>query len=293
MKISISDVLKEYLDNDNVLFHYTKLRTGIENILKDRKLKFGDISKFSDLREKIFIQPMFVPTPNGFTTDINKINDIDKQVTNQIENYKCLCFCTNKQIVEGVDVNSYVYLLNRVLPQEMEIIKILKGYQKDRMWDQYSDGFEGFCFVFDKSIFIDDIEKNLSYKIINQGNVNYSEDPRHQLSLLNLNEVSEKEADDNLKQKFFVKHYDYKEENEYRILIKSQKGNDDFIDVSKSMKAVIVGPSFPEIYYNVVKEKLYELNSIRNCNNVKLLKYYMTRVGDSIEEVELSQSYKS
>ena len=62
---------------------------------------------------------------------------------------------------------------------------------------------------------------------------------------------------------FFQKQPDYKDENEFRIVIVEKYGESaggKFVDVSSSLKAIILGDSFSKVYLPTIKELSKKLN---------------------------------
>jgi len=52
----------------------------------------------------------------------------------------------------------------------------------------------------------------------------------------------------------FHKPSDYRDEEEYRLVVYDPENKNEFIDIKKIIKGVIVGDRFPKVYYNTILE---------------------------------------
>lgn len=144
--------------------------------------------------------------------------------------------------------------------------KILYGYQKNRMWETYADNFEGLCLVFDRDKITKEVDNN--YNNYEYNYVSHQKFPLMGINDINFNNQNIlEETERYLKKKYFIKHYDYKEENEYRIMILSDNEYDKYISIKNSLKAVIISSVFPKKNLSELKAKL------KAWNDVQLVEY--------------------
>ena len=138
--------------------------------------------------------------------------------------------------------------------------EIISGWQKSRMWSQYGENHRGLCFVFSKSKLLtyfqnqkipnnhisnDFIIYDTGY-ITGKSRVVHVQDTDNKSSNLPEFHVLK-----NFKDLFFTKNTDYKDENEYRIVIYDPEDKYKLIDVSNSLSGVIMGDNTPEVYISL------------------------------------------
>ncbi|MFW2601859.1 DUF2971 domain-containing protein [Aliarcobacter butzleri] len=234
----MTEELTNFLNSDDAIFHYTKKETAMEYILNDKKLKFGFFHSTNDPYEyKKRLTSAF-----GWG-DINQSLFLEsmKLIDNTIQNTSFLSFCRNSNN---------------------------KGYEKPRMWSQYGQNHSGICLVFSKESLIKTIENQLSQDyFVYAENVNYKEIDSESLNIyddLTVNEIIINHIKQNHKNIFFQKHLDYKDENEFRIILIQKTENNFykniFVDISDSLKFIILGDSFPKVYLPTIKELSSKLN---------------------------------
>lgn len=235
----MTEQLIDFLNSDDAIFHYTKKETAIEYILNDKKLKLGFFHSTNDPYE--YKDRLTSATGLGNIKE-SLFNESMNLIDNTIKNTAFLSFCGNSNN---------------------------KGYEKPRMWSQYGQNHLGICLVFSKKSLIKTIENQLSNDCLIYGeNVNYKKIDFEDLNIyddnLSVNEVVINNVEENYKNFFFQKHLDYKDENEFRIiLVQKDKNNfykDIFIDISDSLKSIILGDRFPEVYLPTIKELSSKLN---------------------------------
>ncbi|MBF7066319.1 DUF2971 domain-containing protein [Aliarcobacter butzleri] len=232
-KIFMTEELTDFLNSDDAIFHYTKKETAMEYILNDKKLKFGLFHSTNDPHEyKKRLTPAFGWGDINESLYLESMNLID----NTIQNTAFLSFCENSNN---------------------------KGYEKPRMWSQYGQNHSGICLVFSKESLIKTIQNQLSQNyLVYHENVNYKEIDFESLNIydnaLTINEIVINNIKQNYKNIFFQKHLDYKDENEFRIVLVKRNNNnfskDIFIDISDSLKFIILGDKFPEVYLPTIKD---------------------------------------
>lgn len=213
-----------------VLVHYTKY-SKFKEILKTGGLKFGNMTNSNDPFEKEDLIGDIVHTSN----EIHSANNITEHTflfcdrgmtseTNFQRFFQMLCFCLDK-------------MQN---PLHVELERML---MKPRMWSQYGyDNEEKECIYLGVAIILDkakfDTELNNNTEIFQSDLICYDLNREfvneHRKSLENILNTYNDSDDDTLNKNIFdyckenyiylKKHHDWKEENEFRYLIK-QQGN--------------------------------------------------------------------
>lgn len=244
--------LKQYINTDDAIFHYTKLSVAVENILSTKKLKLSLFKDTNDPKEYEFrlLSATNVTSPEKSLELINKAT----QIINRKIRSKCklLCFCSNKKpfLIVDKDIVEDEYAYS-------------EGCKKSRMWSQYSENHEGVCLVFSKK----DVEDELKKQLLPKGAyykfdyVQYSQkqgfDRRENMidcdSLIRqgAENYSTEYIKKNIREIFFRKHIDYRDEAEYRMVVFDAMKH---LGISSSIKGVIAGNRTPEVYFSLIKQ---------------------------------------
>lgn len=228
--------------------HYTKLDTVVKYILPSNKIKVGNIKNVNDPYE-------------------NKINwfDINFKDENKYEGI-------NSQAEEHQKLKSILSESIKIFAStDYEEIKNSAGlsghiYCRPRMWAQYGDDHKGICLIFNKEklnscfknlpnivkIYSDKVEYLEWLDTINSSSkdVEYEEVEEY---INDKNKLFEAISENSFFEfKFFRKHYDWKNENEYRWLIISRERRDLFVNFEDSLEAIVLGcdvcPEYSELF---------------------------------------------
>ncbi len=231
----------KFLSSGDAVFHYTKAETALAHILEKSTLKFSNIISSDD--------PYEYSLPSGTSTFGFNVAE-EQQI--QMMNYFCkiinkhsfrISFCNNSFSDGNLESN---------------------GFLKSRMWSQYGEGHQGVCLVFSKPELVEEVKNNIcgSKDIFLYEDIRYGETTDLTLNssdgYIDNNDLIQKVMNSitQQKQKFFHKVLDYRDENEFRLfLVKENIECDSMIDIdiSKSLKYIIVGAKFPKVYYPLIK----------------------------------------
>ncbi len=238
------DELSNFINPDDAIFHYTKKEIAMEYILNNKQLKFGFYHSTNDPHE--YKQRLTSAFGCG---DINESLYFESMhlIDNTIQNTSFLSFCDNSNNT---------------------------GYKKPRMWSQYGQNHSGICLVFSKESLMTTIKNELSKNYLNYGeNINYKEIDFKPLNIdndndkLTVNEIVMNHIKKDYKNIFFQKHLDYKDEDEFRIVLIQKDENlfsqsplDLLVDISNSLKLIILGDRFPKVYLPTIKDLSTKLN---------------------------------
>lgn len=241
------------LNNEDTVFHYTKSDKAIENIIFEKRLKFSTSIGTNDPREYKdwdFNSTYNICLPNTPGNPLAELEQLGarRRELNKImkSEFKFACFCLNKPTS--------------------------KGYEKMRMWAQYGGNFYGICFAFSKKALQGQLWNLLGKKRVFSGNVRYVKDisdhdhPDRWLDGNDFSNDAREYADRYLKNRgrikriFFVKHIDYRDENEFRFVVRDPDNSFEDLDISDSIKAVLLGERFKEVYKPLVGNFIVDLD---------------------------------
>jgi hypothetical protein len=243
------------LDNKDTIFHYTKMGVAVEHILYENRFIFSKGRNTNDPREysDIDLEPYSEGeyTPEDFFKDWREAEEEFKGVTSS---YRFACFCSNKFPEQGGG--------DDILEDQYKSF----GYDRLRMWAQYGESFYGVCIGFSVERLLKRLRETLSERaVIRAQRVNYEKNleiNHSSLSNAYANEYknrdkgqwAEKHVQERLKQLFFVKHVDYRDENEYRIVVHDPTDAlDEGLDIIGCIKAVILGDRAKLVYHQIVQ----------------------------------------
>ncbi len=217
----------------NSIFHFTTIQIALEYILPNNKLRLNSIVNTNDPRENKSFG--FGAENSNYRGDEHAIEDhtkSDLKVTNDIrKGVKVLCFSQDyKHKQEWYD-----------------------GYNLPRMWAQYAGNHKGVCLEIDKDIFLEENKKCIGeayFKNIKYCNENeYPWIDFSRLKTLGYNNYITEFRQKHLDYLFFTKSIDWEAERELRLLkISKQAQKVEFVSIKKSLKNVIVGIDFNEVY---------------------------------------------
>lgn len=233
------------------IYHYTTSRTCIESILFDRRLRFSPLSRTNDPLE----YQDFIHAATGTDTTKEQLAQLIYKgfSINEMVKHSCKICCFSIDAEPGS------------VPNATSLFH--KGYAKSRMWSQYADYHRGVCMVFSLNrlyqIVMTETESvNVpmeSHVSVFHGIVEYDNYLRKLNDALDIEytpeEISKSEIQrvgDNAQAYLFSKLEDYKDEQEYRIVLHSSKGflegESTYVRFLDALQCVILGCSFPIVY---------------------------------------------
>jgi hypothetical protein len=245
--------LEAMIDEKDTVFHYTKTFIAIEHILYENRLKFSRGMNTNDPRE---YSPWDIePHLDGdYTHDEFRHEwlEAEDSYREAIMSYKYACFCSNN-LQSGQ-----------------------AGYDRLRMWSQYGDNFYGVCIAFSADL----LKQRLTSKVapFTGKPVKYEEDLGiidSTISDSDANEFTHKDKkvwanqyiNNYLDQIFFLKHLDYRDENEYRMVVNDPNNKFEFLDISGCIRAVLLGDRTGPVYHKMIKSYCDRMNA--ECRQLK------------------------
>jgi len=256
--------INEYVTTPDALFHYTKTSIAIEHILYKKKLRLSILNDSNDPREykfKIFNSHRSSPTIGALDDALydNALKDARTEI-NRILRFKCrvMCFCSNVKPA---------LILSDGHSKEDEYF-YSEGWDKSRMWSQYGENHCGICLILSKS----EIEKVLderkaqvkkceaNYVKYLQKGITYPSFNGSLLGRKNVEECASQYVMDNFEELFFRKHFDYRDEAEFRVVVFDPCEKLEYLDISTSLKGVIVGDRTHDVYTHLINQACKDLN---------------------------------
>lgn len=246
-------------EKESKLYHYTKMDTLIEYILKDNKLRAGKLVESNDPKETSEMN-FFI------TTGLSNYEDRKKVLNN---------FFNQKQRIISENIKEYskiiCFSLDSVSPK-------CKGYNHPRMWAQYAENNKGVCLVLNKRKFQNEFDEKFEHYKTYCGKVTYDFRDNEEYTrayTLNLNdnnsinEIISKKMDKYYKEYFFSKHYDWIQENEFRYVINSDEKNFFYISINESLEKIVLGN-------NVDPKKKKEIKKLLDKSELEVELYEYT-----------------
>ena len=242
--------LKEYIETDDALFHYTSASIAIKYILNTKKFRLSILYDMNDPREYKF---KLIESSHGRCSATTNLAERDtlfndtRTAFNRMLRRECkvMCFCSN--------VKPTLILSDRSSKEDEYFCP--NGWAKSRMWSQYGDNHYGICLILSKKELVKDLEKAPLTKYMAEY-VKYfqkeSDYPSFDSSALvrSVEDCVSKYVIDNLEVFLFHKYIDYRDEAEFRVVVPDPDQKFEYLDISTSLKGVIVGDR-TETLYNI------------------------------------------
>ncbi len=251
MELSNKASFMEMIDSDDALFHYTKRSTALEMVLSKNIFKLFRLLNTNDPRE--YKDRLRSVSGWNWTDETEAlIKRVHKYFDALLRNYSYFSsFSENK------------YNDNKLYSH---------GYIKPRMWAQHGEDHYGVCLVFSKQNFIDAIHDSIdqnnfcvfhdaiSYKISGQ----YSRSQSLSIDGDSFNsskpfQIAFEHIKKHNKELFFQKDTDYRDEDEYRVVVcqsneNSVESQSIEIQATNCIKGIILGDRFPKVYKPTVEQ---------------------------------------
>lgn len=212
----------------NRLFHYRRFDTAIKYILPDRTLRLNPIIGTNDPREnRSFVFSAL--SKAGF--DVNSLSERNKQISDNLRgDVKVLCFSTDR-------------------PNHF-------GFEWSRMWALYGGNHTGVCLEIDKEEFLKENAelinsyylKDIQYR---QFNLRKQQESK-QINYIELERMGETKylrevfRPDHLDYLFYTKDDEWTSEAEVRLLHFSDRQEEEFCSIKKSLRNIYLGVDFNE-----------------------------------------------
>ena len=244
-------------DSEDAIFHYTKLSVGIEKILFERRIHLSLVKDTNDPRE--YSYRTFYAVGSRMPDDFSKLysqvlDELDRLLRFQS---RIVCFCSNRR--PRILVNDH--------KTKEDADSIVGGWAKSRMWSQYAEGHTGLCLVFSKKAIEEQMQSVSEFYRIDQVRYGPPEAISAQGMTINGNTLSQQGVKDysinhlraTYESLLFLKNIDYRDEAECRLFVFDPMSAFEYMDISKSLKAVVIGDRTPEVYLPLIKSQCADL----------------------------------
>lgn len=241
----------EMINSDDAAFHYTKRSTALESVLSKNSFKLFPLLNTNDPRE--YKDRLLSVSGWEWTTET-------EELIKQVHKY-CDALLRRHLYFSSFSENKY---------NDNQLCS--NGYNKPRMWAQYGEDHYGVCIVISKQNFLDAIDDAIDkndFCVFNDA-ISYTTSNRFSRSQrMSINgdsfasstpfKIAFEHIKKHNKELFFQKDPDYRDENEYRIVV--CRANEIFSDLqyieiqaNKFIKGIILGDRFPNVYKPTVEK---------------------------------------
>jgi len=218
------------LSNTDLLFHYTSVQVALENILFEGKLRFAPYSSTHDPLEF----SGYYHVAHGTAEEPAKIISQIPAFERELGKAKIACFCQTNDVSD----------------------RFSWGVSRSRMWSQHASAHFGVCLAFSKEKLLAAISKT---RVENESffhkAVDYDNKPTHLQGDFRILRTQHPDPVEHVRQVapdyFFSKREDYRDENEYRIVLYDPSfslADPEDIDCIDALEAIILGCRTPACY---------------------------------------------
>ena len=157
-----------------------------------------------------------------------------------------------------------------------------RGFEIDSLWGYYAEKGNGACLVFDKSKLILQLKGKKEFH--RYGQIQYTKNFTNAVFFEDGVESVNKQIERRYRDIFFTKSMDWRMENEYRFLIRSEQDNNDFLEYEDALIAVIICMPLAK---SIIETCEYQI--LKKCVGVPILQYHtslgnktLTVVGEDV-----------
>jgi hypothetical protein len=245
--------------NSQLLYHYTRVDSLLEKILPTASLRMGAMAYTNDPYETKDWIFSFGTNGGSFDLPVELWSKLESDATRIAKTHaKLICFTRDNDSTPTAEID---HIWER-------------GFCKPRMWSQYAGEHTGACLIFDREKLESSLRSTCpSDAYIFGDNVKYrnrsqAQPLRNNPFILNFDLHKSIGIDETVKlhvlhfwnQLFFEKSIDWMQEQEFRWLMWDQMHTHHIFGFSDALKAIVLGPKFPE-------ERMKELISLQKNLN--------------------------
>lgn len=247
-----------FKDSNKSLYHYTKVSTAIDGVLKNRVLKIGRLINTNDPKETKNWEFNLGTNENRSLSSYN-MKELSKELSTELKaKTKVICFSKDTDPLTGDHLKD---IYNR-------------GFCKPRMWAQYADNHKGVCLIFEK----DKLDKLIhetfgsscailkgDVAYINRGVIPRFDEGDYVINIdyfeqRGLKEYAKAHRDQFYKRLFFEKMIDWKDEAEFRWVLFSDTDEDLLLDFKDSLKGICFGENTTEENIDAILEMTKDMD---------------------------------
>lgn len=157
-----------------------------------------------------------------------------------------------------------------------------RGFEIDSLWGYYAEKGNGMCLVFNKSKLITQFKKMDGFK--RYGGIKYIKNFTNAVFFNKNKEPIIKQIEKNYKDIFFTKSIDWRNENEYRLLIRTESERKVSLSFGDALVAIVI--CMP-LVCNI--KTTSEYNILKTITNVPVLRYHTSLGNKTLTEIEGTQ----
>ncbi len=220
-------------DTENCIYHYTTAGRCIDDILPSMSLRMGTFEGLNDPREaKTWPFRFYSRDASAFD------RDLFRQATDIVTRQSLMLSCSRNN------------------PEGDRYDQLRLGFAHPRMWAQYGEGHRGVCLALDTTELDKAVREAAGAKPVFCGPVDYFQsghapsgsegDPYGIVYLEDIETRGLQAMVDALvmqyhRHLFFTKHLDWRDEWEFRWVVRSGDGQPLFVPIAGALRAVLVG----------------------------------------------------
>lgn len=234
--------LIQFLNGTAAVFHYTTAAIALEHILATGQIRLSPLERTNDPYEYKFA---FLGSAGWHPPHLS-----DEQALSALHEAHPIFDAFRRKHAKVFSLTS-----NRVPERPVEAVPLGAGSIgacKSRMWSQYGGNHEGVCLAFDRDELLRAVEAN--YHEVFAGDVDYFATPPRQQFILDTSRLGNDDPTSLIhdhirtwhRQIFLTKNIDYKDENEYRVIVLCLDSLYAYIDIRDALRCIVIGDRFPD-----------------------------------------------
>ena len=257
--------IPEELRDTDLLFHYSKPYVAMENILYNGEIRFSSLINMNDPYENK-IPSLGV---SGRSISNKTFSEISRKL--------------RKDILFKSKILSLVRSNGANLEDDFQLV-----FTRPRLWAQYGERHYGVCLIFSLKEILTKIKSTFPHLTVYHDYVTYNLRTGGRSHKSHLRHDQTQSSDKNIRNHidankrdiFFRKYKDFRDENEYRIVLidwADDTNSDIYINLQGVIKGVILGERFHLVYEELIKPLVKNLNAplYRICyGNAVFIKKY-------------------
>ena len=225
-------------DPRRCVYHYTPAQTAADHILTSMSLRMGSFEHLNDPREaKMWPFKFYARTAEPFDRDLFRL------ATEFVTKRSLIMCCSgNASTVSQAD-DHFGF-----------------GYAHPRMWAQYAEKHRGVCLALDRAELDTSVRETARDRQVFAGSVEYHEtnygsatgvaDPYsvaylEDVARADLATVMEPHIARHQRDLFFTKHADWRDEWEYRWVVRSSDDEPLLVPITRALRGVLIGHDCP------------------------------------------------
>ena len=235
-----------FVDTQDYIYHYTSAETALLYILPQKRLLFSSLANTNDPRENRWHITACVDD-----AEIGEADSISSRM---------------HDIADGILKNTYIMCFsqdNKVSQEPPYFME--KGFRKFRMWAQYANNHKGVCLAFRKELLLEKFNSTYMGMPHFSGDIDYlsflgTQMRNYEAFTLMSSELSKQDEiivadriDKYHRAYYFCKHLDWKEENEFRFVIRTDSEKKQYLDIDGALEEIILGEGFDESQLDLVE----------------------------------------